>query len=393
MKKFSLVFVVIFFFALPSYALNKSFVEKKIESVKAQIEQKKASYIKMRQQYSNLLFKIKKMDKNINYLKYRIKINKKGLTKLNKRIVSLKKDVGKVSIQLNSQKSRLKKEFLEYYKYSRIGSYYKQGVWYEHMNIFIAAYMQNKIKRYIQKRKYLKKKLDTLNMYVKRKKRIIRKIQSQESDLRKKMKELSVLTAQAKKNKESYLKDIKQLSLEQSRLQTILQKIIAEERKKQLEEEKKKAALKHSITIKPTSIINKYIVGKEFGALKSRIKPPVYGKVIDTFGQKYDTVFKVYTRNDGIDIKTKMGACIKSIGTGKVDYIGNLPVYGGVIIINHLNGYYTVYGGIIPTVRKNSAVKAYQCIGKVNGDRLHFELRRHAQAVDPLKFLDRRYLR
>ncbi len=393
MKKFSIA-VLFLFFAFHSFALNKQYVEKRIKSVKEAIELKKASYIKIRQQYSTLIMKIKEVEKGIKYLKYRIKKNKKDLHNLNRRIVVLKKDIGKVSIELNNQKKRLKKEFREYYKYSKIGQYYKQGVWYDYMNSFIAEYMQDKIKLYIQRRRYLKDKLDTLNAYVKRKKKIIAKIQAQEKALRKKMKTLSVLTKKAQENKTEYLKDIKQLNLEQTRLQTILKQIIINEQRKKAQEAKKRLlSKKKNITIKPKEQIKSYTVKKEFNLLKHKIRPPVYGKIVDTFGQKYDTVFRVYTRNDGIDIKTKEGVCVRTIASGKVDYIGNLPVYGGVMIINHLNGYYSVYGGIISKVKKNSFVGANRCIGVVNGDRLHFELRRHSIALDPLKFLDRRFLK
>jgi septal ring factor EnvC (AmiA/AmiB activator) len=396
MKKFSL-FIFIFFVILPSsFAVDKYYVEKRIQSVKAKIEQKKASYIKMRQQYSTLLAKINKTNKNIVFLKYRIKKNKKGLRELNKKIDKLKKEIGTVSIQLNAQKNKLKNEFHEYYKYSKISKFYKQGVWYEHMNGFIADYMQNKIKRYVNKRKYLKDKLNTLNAYVKRKKQILAKIQTQEETLSKQMNRLKILTNRAKKNKELYLRDIKQLSFEQSRLQDILQKIIEEEQKKRIEEERRKRLLakkSKNITIKQRSGIRKDAIAKEFSLLKHKIRPPVAGKVVDTFGQKYDTVFKVYTRNDGIDILTKKGICVRSIASGKIDYIGNLPVYGGVMIVNHLNGYYTVYGGITPDIKKGRYVKMSQCIGKTKSNRLHFELRRHAQAIDPLNFLDRRLLR
>ncbi len=391
MKKFSFI-LVIFLSVFPAYAIDKHVVEQKIKNVKAKIEQKKASYIKMRQQYSTLMSQISKVDKSVKYLKYRIKVNKKDLRKLNKRIDNLKKDIGSVSKQLNEQKQRLRKEFREYYEYSRIGEFYKQGVWYEYMNAFVSEYMQNKIKKYIEKRTYLKNKLDTLNSYVKRKKRILDKIQKQEIALKKKMNELSILTARAKKNKEMYLKDIKQLSLEQAKLQGILQKIIEEEQRKK-KEQARLAKKKSRIVSRSTNNIKTGLIAKEFTALRHKIQPPVSGKIIDTFGQKYDTVFKVYTRNDGIDIKAKNGICVKSIAYGKIDYIGNLPVYGGVIIVNHLNGYYTVYGGVTPVVGKGAIVKAYQCMAKLKSDRLHFELRRHAQAVNPLIFLDRRFLR
>ncbi len=397
MRKLSVFLAISFvFFTLNSYGLNKNYIENRIKNVKVAIKEKKEGYLKLRSQYVKLIRQTRKTKRDINMLRRKIGKNKKDLTRLNKKIEALKSDIASVSGQLILQKKELYREFDKYYQYSLTSGYYKKGVWYEYMNSFIIKYMQNKIKRYVFKRTYLKNRLDTLKRYVNRKQKILNKIQSQQNTLKKQIARLSFLTKESLKKRKSYLKQIKQLSLEQDKLQTILQKIIEKEQKKALEaarkraEQLKKKAKSHIVNMPQTSRVSSYSLRKSF---KGLVALPAQGKIIDTFGKKYDTVVKVYTRNDGIDIRTKKGSCARAVYRGKVDYVGKLPGYGGVVIINHLNGYYSVYGGVMPDVKTGDFVKMNSCIGTMQSNRLHFELRRHATAINPLKLLNRRFLR
>jgi len=400
MRRFS-VFIALasLLFALNANGLNKHYIENRIQNVKAAIKKKKEGYFKLRAQYVKLIEQTKKTKRNIAILKKKISKNKKGLAALNKKIEALKADIGSISKQLITQKNELYREFDEYYKYSMTSGYYKKGVWFEYMNSFIIKYMQNKIKMYISKRLYLKNRLDTLKQYIERKKRILDKIQTQQHTLKKQVAKLSFLTAESLKKRRIYLEQIKRLSTEQDRLQSILKNIIEIEQKKAMEAARKRAQkLKHNkakanhriVSMPAARGIAAYSVKKSFGGL---LKPPVVGKIVDTFGKKYDTLTRVTTRNDGIDIKAAKGRCVRAVYLGRVDYVGSLSGYGGVIIINHLNGYYTVYGGVKPRVKEGESVKTQECIGIMQSDRLHFELRKHAKAVNPLKLLNRRFLR
>ncbi len=400
MRRFS-VFIALasLLFALNANGLNKHYIENRIQNVKAAIKKKKEGYLKLRAQYVKLIKQTKKTKKDIAVLKKKINKNKQGLSALNKKIGNLKVDIGSISKQLTTQKNELYREFDEYYKYSMTSGYYKKGVWYEYMNSFIIKYMQNKIKRYVSRRLYLKSRLDKLKQYIERKKKILDKIQAQQNTLKSQVRKLSFLTKESLKKRKSYLKQIKQLSLEQDRLQGILKNIIKQEQKRAMEAARRRAAkLKRSknkakpkiVTMPGTSGITAYSLKRSF---KGLLKPPVAGKIVDTFGKKYDTLTRVTTRNDGIDIKAAKGRCVRAVYLGRVDYVGNLAGYGGVIIINHLNGYYTVYGGVKPKVTVGESVKTQECIGIMQSDRLHFELRRHAEAINPLKLLNRRFLR
>ncbi len=389
MKRFSIVLLIFLLLALPSFSANKKIIEKQLETLNKTLKRTKINYEKIRQQYQDLMIQIKNTDKRIVYLEKRINTTEKSLNALNKRIKNLNFEIGKVSAKLVVQKKLLQRELRSYYKYSFVSRYYNKGVWFNYMNGYVAEYMQSRIKNYINQRGYLRYRIEKLNKYKLMKQEIINDIENQQAALNKQKSQLKALALQATNKKVQYLNRIQQITKQQESLKELLKRIIKEEeekRKKELLEERRKNR-RNIITINPK------LVSREFSALAKRIPPPVRGKIISYFGRKYDPLFKVYTRNDGIDIRAKKGSCVRSIAYGKIDFVGNLPGYGGVVIINHLNGYYTVYGGVRCLYGVGKIVKAYQCIGRMTSNKLHFEIRRHATPLNPLNYLNRRLLK
>ena len=398
MKKFSLIVVVtvLAFYPFTSLALNKVHVKSKISQINTAIKTKQDSYAEARTKYLHLSKQLKRTNGKVTMLKQNINKNQKDLKIVMRRIHNLAAHIKDLSRQLYVKKKKLSAELKNYYYYSRFSQYYPNGVWYEYMNGFVSRYMQDEIHAYINKKQSLKNSLMKLKKYKKRKNMILSNIQKQSRELQSKKLKLAALVKRAKSEKENYLAQIRQLNKKRALLKRLLERIIKseEKRKRLLAEKARRKMHKKERAVKPTKISLK-LIKKEFPALRRKIMPPVRGKIIDTFGKKYDTIAKVYTRNDGIDIKSKKGTCVRAIYKGKIDFSGGLPGFGlgMVVIINHRNNYYTVYGGLSTYLKVGRAVKTRQCIGKLAGSVLHFEIRRHYTALDPLNFLNRRYLK
>ena len=113
---------------------------------------------------------------------------------------------------------------------------------------------------------------------------------------------------------------------------------------------------------------------------------PVKGKVISKFSNS----------NNGIDIAAKEGAAILATSAGKVVYAGSgLRGYGNLLIIKHNTTYFSAYAHSRRLlVKEGSLVKTGERIAEVgstgtNRVKLHFEIRRDGNPVDPLKYLPR----
>lgn len=117
---------------------------------------------------------------------------------------------------------------------------------------------------------------------------------------------------------------------------------------------------------------------------------PVRGKIISGFGPKANGL-----KNEGINIAVPEGTSIRAADSGVVAYAGNeLKGYGNLILIRHDNGYVTAYAHASEifvkrgdTVKRGDVIAKAGQTGSVSSPQLHFEVRKGATALDPMKFL------
>jgi len=117
---------------------------------------------------------------------------------------------------------------------------------------------------------------------------------------------------------------------------------------------------------------------------------PVRGKVISNFGAKPNGL-----KNEGINISVPEGTSIRAAEGGVVAYAGNeLKGYGNLVLIRHEGGYVTAYAHAKElfvkrgdTVKRGDVIAKAGQTGSVSSPQLHFEVRKGATALDPMKFL------
>jgi hypothetical protein len=116
---------------------------------------------------------------------------------------------------------------------------------------------------------------------------------------------------------------------------------------------------------------------------------PVQGKVTSRFGPR-----GFFHLHRGVDIKAPKGTPVHAAAAGTVAFSGRQSSYGRVIKIDHPNGLRTIYAhNSTNFVRTGQRVKAGAVIGAVGQtgrattNHLHFEVRRHGVARDPLPLL------
>jgi murein DD-endopeptidase MepM/ murein hydrolase activator NlpD len=113
---------------------------------------------------------------------------------------------------------------------------------------------------------------------------------------------------------------------------------------------------------------------------------PARGRVIQGFDG---------TGNRGVKIAMPEGTPVKSAGAGKVIYVGeDVKGYGKLVLVRHVDGYVSAYGNNSELlVKRGEEVGRGQelarsgATGDVSSPMLHFELRKGAQAVDPMAYL------
>jgi len=111
---------------------------------------------------------------------------------------------------------------------------------------------------------------------------------------------------------------------------------------------------------------------------------PVSGKVLSTAEEA--------EREGKISIEGKPGETIITSRAGQVFFTGETKGYSSTLIVDHLDGFYSVYGGDIDImVHKGETLKENGIIGKMVSTRekpkLFFEIRRGAEPMNPFNYL------
>lgn len=122
---------------------------------------------------------------------------------------------------------------------------------------------------------------------------------------------------------------------------------------------------------------------------------PCNGKISSYFGRRSNPLSRGrYETHKGIDILGSYKSKIKAAADGIVTYTGWLSGYGYTVIINHGNGYTTLYGHNSKLlVKRGQKVSKGQVIsnmgstGRSTGTHVHFEIRYRGKAVNPLKII------
>jgi len=113
---------------------------------------------------------------------------------------------------------------------------------------------------------------------------------------------------------------------------------------------------------------------------------PIKGKVTQEYkGEEHH----------GVDVAGKVGDKIKATRPGKVKSVGNDDIYGMFVIIDHGNGWESLYGHCSKIlvaegdmVLGNDKICLVGSTGKSSGPHLHFEIRVNSKPVNPAEYLE-----
>jgi septal ring factor EnvC (AmiA/AmiB activator) len=216
-------------------------------------------------------------------------------------------------------------------------------------------------------------------------------------DLHEKEKQLMVLKAELVKNG----KEVKDKEEELARKKKDKEELLASVRKEKSSYEKMlkelKEASKRLLDVIRESEKTDTYHAKGFLGLKGKLPWPVEGKIAVPYGSQKDPQFNIPVFRSGIFIQTADDLYAKAVHTGKVVFAEWFKGYGQLMIVNHGDGYHTLYGSLSEIFSKvGDIINSGQTIGRVgnssilNVPGIYFEVRYKGKPLDPLQWLKKR---
>lgn len=178
----------------------------------------------------------------------------------------------------------------------------------------------------------------------------------------------------------------------QSRLRALKEMEAAAQRLEKMMEEIARRAL-----VQPRKLPSLPSPGSGLATLRGLLEWPARGPVIAPFGKFRHPEFTAEIVRKGIDIGASQGEEIKAVGNGRVVYADRFSGYGNMVIVDHGERYYTIYGHLSEINKQNGqSVNRGEVLGRVGdsdslaGAKLYFEIRKDGRSIDPVPWFRKR---
>ena len=388
MNKHKLILLVFFLFSIGFlFAQEKNF-EEEIEHTEKQIQLLQASIKKNNEEIQ----KVTSQEKTTGQL---LSITRKNIKDSRNLITAYDKKLNLYSLQLTNLQNAVDKNNKEIvtikdnYKERSINIYKKKNA---KMNSSI--FTANSLSQAVYRIKYynilsninqeMLDKLKTTQFYNEKKKIEIKQLlnnvngdkKSKENELNsldKKKKYQEELLIKLQKEKQSIQTEITKQNTQINALEQLRKTILEQKKQYDIEQLDQLKKIKSNI--------------KEF---KGKLIWPVDGKIVKGFGPQWNPKLNTTLHNPGVDIAANPTASVRSIFDGLVTTITFIAGYGTTVIIDHDDGYFTVFTHLDNLlVTKNMLVKEGQKIGFISKESqvVHFEIWGNNQTLNPKEWL------
>lgn len=374
------IFIVIYLLS-PSVICHASTPEEKYDKIQKEIKSKRLKLYKAKKRESSILTEIEKINRQL-------KIVESDLRKYRRRIANIEASISKVEAEILQNKSSvlkhrewLKRKLRAIHRYGQntdtimlllgtedLSQIMRRSTFLQYISVYEHKLL-SKYKDAIETLNVKEKKLKTLKSeLIKNKERMA----AEERSLSQKKKQKERLLVSVKNEGTSYKKMLKELKETSDKLLEIIK-------------ESERAAKDTDFSV------------RGFSKLKGKLPWPVDGKILIPYGSQKDPQFDTPIFRSGTYIGSNSNSLAKAVHTGKVVFAEWFKGYGQLVIVNHGEGYHTLYGSLSEIFTKvGDIIKMNEIIGRVgnsgilNSTGLYFELRYKGRPLDPLQWLKRK---
>ncbi len=352
------LFLILF---LILHSEEKVELEKELQSVQENIVKTEQEKKLLKKEESSILEKLRAVSKSIERKEKNIKKLQQEEKEIEQRISILTQGSDKANLNLKSEKNSMEQRLVLLYKEVITSSEVFEP---DLVNIRYIDYIldanQRKVKQIETLRQSLDFKRTNLEIELNKLHSVRKKQEDEKHALKSEKRAKDKLLKKIKEEKELKARVLNELQESRNRLEGLI------------------AGLK------------KYPGAGQFG----NIVWPIKGRIILSYGTVQGPEYGTKLISNGIDIESPPGMPVKACGDGEVVYADDFLGYGKIVLIDHKNGFHSLYAHLSRIlVLKGEEVEIGTIIGKVGdtgsirGSLLHFELRKNGKAVNPLNYL------
>ena len=139
------------------------------------------------------------------------------------------------------------------------------------------------------------------------------------------------------------------------------------------------------------SVADASFVGRAFKSLQGKLKLPTLGELAARFGTPREDSGVTWK---GLFIKSTPGQPVHAVADGNVVYADWLRGYGNLMILDHGNGYLSLYGhnesllkAVGETVQSGESIASVGSTGGAAESGVYFEMRHDGKPFDPMKWV------
>ena len=348
------------------------------KKIQREIKSHKEKLEKVKKRESSILTDLEMTNRQLSRVEFELRKYRKKLIETESNISKVENEISLNKSNIERQREWIKRRLRAMQKYGRtsdtvmlllsaddisqvmrVGKFLQYITVYEHR--MLNAYRENLKDLNEKERQLVKLKTELMNNR--------ERVEAEETSIARKKKEKEMLFASVRREESSYTNMLKEL----------------------------KDASKKLLDVIRESEKTDTFSAKGFSKLKGNLSWPVNGKVAIPYGSQKDPQFNTPIFRSGAYIQSNDDSFARAVYNGKVVFAEWFKGYGQLVIVNHGEGYHTLYGSLSEIFAKvGDIIKGKQVVGRVgnsgilNVPGLYFELRYKGKPLDPLQWLKKR---
>lgn len=221
----------------------------------------------------------------------------------------------------------------------------------------------------------------------------------EQNTLQKKLK-TQAQTVQSKISRQEAV--LKELKTEQAQIQAVINELRAQALRLETvvasltgADVEKERAVEHPATPRAGTSREPY-PGSGLKAQRGALAVPALGRVLRPYGKQKLSEFDEIVLSKGLEFQLAAGAEIRAVADGRVIFLGRMPGYGTVLILDHGERCYSLYGRLGEVaVEAGEDVEKAKVIAQAGtldekGRNFYFEIRENGSPVDPHGYFSKR---